>query len=168
MPGCPPDHSPHAPSQRAAVPRWVLTLQGTLGLHRRGNDPVGHLGSGIPWATGTWGWLPSRLQQQKYHSRSYSPMNCIEFGAFLNDPWLDLALTLVGNVALYLWVFSTFFNDWIRKVSMWEFSHWAEKHSVTHTKENHVAIESLTVTVGWDYCHLVVKIIFDLFPRLQR
>lgn len=30
-------------------------------------------------------------------------MNCIEFGAFLNGLWLALALTLMGNAALYLW-----------------------------------------------------------------
>ena len=51
---------------------------------------------------------------------------------------------------------------------MWEFSHWAEKCSLIHTKENHVATESPTVRVEWDDCHLVVKIIFDIFFQIAK
>ena len=38
--------------------------------------------------------------------QEFLPMNCIEFGAF----WLGLALTLMGNAALYLWGFFHIFQ----------------------------------------------------------
>lgn len=56
-----------------------------------------HLGSGIPQGMGP------RLNAAAGASlQEFLPMNCIEFGAFLNGLWLALALTLMGNAALYL------------------------------------------------------------------
>lgn len=40
--------------------------------------------------------------------RELLPMDCTEFGTFLNGPQLDLALTLMGNVALNSWLFPHF------------------------------------------------------------
>ena len=56
-----------------------------------------HLGSGIPQGMGP------RLNAAAGASlQEFLPMNCIEFGAFLNGLWLALALTLMGNAVLYL------------------------------------------------------------------
>lgn len=42
--------------------------------------------------------------------QEFLPINCIRFGAFLSGPWLDLALTFMGNVAYTHGFFPTFFK----------------------------------------------------------
>ena len=60
-----------------------------------------HLGSGVPRGMG-----PRLAAAAGASLQEFLPMNCIEFGAFR----LGLAVTLMGNAALYLWGVFPYFS----------------------------------------------------------
>lgn len=99
-----------------------------------------------------------------------SPRELHRVWSFLKWPLACFSSYSDGKcTALYLWGFFYIFQKIESGRCQCESSHTRlRKCSVIHTRENHVASESLTLRVEWDDCHLVVKIIFDIFFQIAK